>query len=176
MPPEFEIVDIPPDLQALFSALAKCGVENRLIPQTIECLTKPPEALHIPASDRTEAADFVIKAIVNFDGDAAARMLRIKKGRPDPKVTWKTLTPAERKSARRLWDWSLDASLDTSPQGRPPKIDSALVLYCARVLCEACGRPQFKFSRRMNGGSSARPYVASACSRAANGRIVLGAS
>src|SRR5262249_5772423 len=37
------------------------------------------------------------------------------------------------------------------------KVDSALVLYCARVLCEACEQPQFKFSRRMNGGPPRGP-------------------
>jgi hypothetical protein len=157
MSPEFEIVDIPPDQQPLFRALAECGVANRLILQTVVRLIEPSEALHIPASDRTELANSVIKTIVHFDGDMAAHMLRTEEGRPDPKATWKALTRAERKRARRIWDWALDPSLDTAPQGRPPKIDSTLVLYCARVLCEACGRSRFKFSRSWGDGIPGGP-------------------
>src|SRR6266496_1571037 len=115
MPLEFEIV-VPSDLQPLFRALANCGIGNRLIPETIERLIEPPEALHIPASDRTNLANSVIETIVNFDGDMATRMLRTGEGRPNPKATWKALTRAERKRARRLWDWALDASLDTVRQ------------------------------------------------------------
>jgi hypothetical protein len=156
MPIKFEIVDIPSDLEPLFLALASCGTDDRLIPQTVERLIKPPEALHRPTSN-TETANFILKSFINFEGDAAAHMLRIEEGRPDLNVTWKALTRAERKRARRLWDYSLDASLDTSPQGRPPEIDSALVLYCARVVCEACGQLQLKFSRKPNDGALGGP-------------------
>jgi hypothetical protein len=155
MRPYFEIVDISPDLQPLFHALAESGVGNRLILQTVARLTQPPESLHIPTSDRTELANSVLKTIVGFDEDMAARMLRLDEGAPDAAATWKGLTRAERKRAKHRWDWALDAGLDTAPQGRPPAIDSALVIYCARVLAEACGKQAFKFSRPTDGGA---PY------------------
>jgi hypothetical protein len=78
----------------------------------------------------------------------AARLLSVEENRPDPDATWKSLSRAGRKRARRLCDWlARDHGLSATPQGRRPLIDAALVLYCIRVLCEASGRPRFKFSR-----------------------------
>ena len=82
----------------------------------------------------------------------AARMLRLNERQPDPEATWKALTRAERKRARNLWDFALDAGFDSAPQGRPFVIDSALVLYCSRVIAEACGKPKFQFSRPIMAG------------------------
>jgi hypothetical protein len=77
-----------------------------------------------------------------------ARMLRLNKGQPDPGATWEALSRAERKRAVRLSDWTTKAhGLSVTPQGRPPLVDPALVIYCIRVLCEATGEPEFKFSR-----------------------------
>jgi hypothetical protein len=157
MPPDFEIVDIPPDLQPLFSALAKCDLSTRIIVQTVDRLIKPPESLRLPGPDCTEPANSIIKTIVDFDGDMAARMLRLNEDGPYPEATWKALTAAERKRAKRLWEWALDPGLDTAPQGRPSKIDPALVLYCARLLREASGESRFKFSRPPTGGRPGGP-------------------
>jgi hypothetical protein len=38
-----------------------------------------------------------------------------------------------------------------------PKFDAALVLYCARVLCEASGKDQLPFWRPTNGGKPDGP-------------------
>jgi hypothetical protein len=144
---QFEIVDVEPDLKPLFLALAKCGISShRILGQTIARLVGGLESLFIPTADNGEYANAILESLIPFDGDMAACMLRRREGRPDPKVTWK------RKRARRLWEWVLDPTLDTTPQGRPPEIDSALVLYCARVLCEACRRQKFRFSRPPGGG------------------------
>ena len=83
-------------------------------------------------------------------------MIRLHERHPDPNATWKDLTPAERKRAKRLKDWVLDASLDISPQGRPADVDGALVLYCARLIGEACRRP-FRFSRPGDGDAPGGP-------------------
>jgi hypothetical protein len=91
-----------------------------------------------------------------FDDDMAARLLRLDKGRPDPGATWGALSANEKKQARRSWDRLVKHhGLSSTPRGRPPKIDAALVLYCARVLCEASGKDQFTFSRPRDGG---KPY------------------
>jgi hypothetical protein len=129
----------------------------RVLVQTLTRLTEPPQSLQIPTGVRTEQANLLLNAIVPFEGDMAARMLRLNERQPDPEATWKALTRAERKRARNLWDFALDAGFDSAPQGRPSVIDSALVLYCSRVIAEACGKPKFQFSRPMNGGSPRGP-------------------
>jgi hypothetical protein len=45
-------------------------------------------------------------------------------------------------------------------QSRPSKIDTALVLWCARVICEASGRSRFEFRRPKGGGPPGRSKVA----------------
>src|SRR5262249_30567865 len=135
--------------------LAECGITNRL--ETFDRLTKPPKSLHIPTADHAFAANSLINTAVGFDGDMAAQMLRRNEGHPNPEATWKGLTRAERKRAKRLWAWALDAGLDVAPQGRPLKIDPALVLYCSRVLTEACGLSRFAFSRPSQGGRPRGP-------------------
>jgi hypothetical protein len=157
MPPDFEIVDILPEQAPLFAALAECGLSTLLILQTATRLTELPESLHLPASGRAEHANALINNIVEFDGDMAARMLRVNERQLDPGATWATLTRAERKRAKLLWNWALDSGFDSSPQGRPSVIDSALVLYCSRLLAEACGTPEFMFTRPMNGGAPRGP-------------------
>jgi hypothetical protein len=155
MPPDFEIVDIPPEQKPLIDALRKCGLRTFLILETATRLTEPPASLHLPAPSRIERANTLINDMVEFDGDMAAQMLRREEGQPDPGASWKALSRAERKRARNLWAWTLDTGFETAPQGRPHMIDGALVLYCSRVIAAACGQSRFKFSRPPGGGS---PY------------------
>jgi hypothetical protein len=142
----------------------------------VERLTRPPlsfgqTALADPFSERFPGGAEIYPDTTTgvweakpreFDGDMAARMLRLNEGRPDVTATWKSLSRAERKAARRLWDWTGEAhGLSVTPQGRPPVIDPALVLYLIRVLCEAIGQPEFKFSRTSEalGGTMWRALV-----------------
>ena len=161
--PDFEIVDVDPNVRPLFGALRECGKRYHhfrnhwVLAQTITRLTEPPASLQIPKPDRTQLANSLLKAAFPFDDDAAARMLRLDNGKPDPDAKWKGLSPAERKRAKRLWTWAFDAGLATSPQGRPHKMDAALVLYCARVVAEGCGQPHFAFSRPPEGGPPRGP-------------------
>jgi hypothetical protein len=158
--PEFEIVDVP---EPLLRALSECGkryhlIRNqRMLAQTIARLIEPPASLQIPTPTRTALPNSLLNAVVPFDPDAAARMLRFDKGHPDPDAKWKALSRAERKRAKRLWTWALDVTLDTAPQGRPHRIDAALVLYCARVVAEGCGQIRFKLSKPPLGGPPGGP-------------------
>jgi hypothetical protein len=158
MPRDFEIADIPTDQQPLFDALFELGIPNRRLIQTVERLIEPPESLQVPSSEHTEAMNSVLEVIDPFNGDMAARMLRLEEtGQAEPGATWKALTAAERKRAKRLWTWARDTGFDTAPQGRSPKVDSALVVYLARALAEVCDKPDFTFSRPMNGGPPRGP-------------------
>jgi len=148
---------VPPEQQALFSALSECKLDPLQILQATALLIEPPQSLHQPSPDRISLMNSVTESIVDFDKDMAARMLRLDEGCPNPGATWKGLNRAERKRADRLRAWALDAGLDSTPQGRPPVIDSALVLYCSRVITEACQLPDFQFSRPMGGGRPSGP-------------------
>jgi hypothetical protein len=146
------------EVSPLLRELTQCGIPNYdVLSQTITRLTEPPASLEIPAPSLTEAADALLKEIVRFDCDAAARMFRLNQRQHNSDAKWKDLSRAERKSARRLWTWALESSLDTAPQGRPNKIDPAMVLYCACVIAEACGKPHLRFSRPALGGAPRGP-------------------
>jgi hypothetical protein len=147
-----------PDLGPLHRALAECGIAAEQIDQVAKQLTRPPLSIGRTTSD-DRAADATIqlsggrhRKVKNiehpFDGDAAARMLRLNEGKPDPDAKWGTLSRAERKRAKRLWDWfGKPHGLSVTPTGRPPAIDPALVIFLTRVLCEATGGLRFPFSR-----------------------------
>jgi hypothetical protein len=150
-------VIIPPEQEPLYNALAGLGLPKLQILKALSRLTEPPESLSLPDPERTETANDLLNTLVEFDGDAAARMLRVSEGQHDSKATWRGLTSAERKRAKRLWSRGLDAGLDTVAQGRPSKVDGALVLYCMRVLAEVCGHSRFKFSRPTDGGAPRGP-------------------
>ena len=144
-------------LAALHRALAECGIDTEKIPSTAERLTNPPKSFFISSWDPpgTESAT---RSEVGFDPDMAARTLRLNEGKYDPKATWKSLTRSERKRAERVWNSMLAPDeLNVTPQGRPSEIDSALVLYCTRVLREASGRARFEFMRPMGGGAPGGP-------------------
>ncbi len=151
----FEI-EIPPEQLPLFRALSECGLSVYPALQAFVRLTEPPESLHQPTADRINLMNSLIEATVDFDSGMAARMLRLGEIGPKPHATWEELTPAERKRAKRGWTWALEAGFETTPQGRPSVIDSALVLYCSRVIAESCAQP-IKFSRRMGGGPPKGP-------------------
>jgi hypothetical protein len=156
--PGFEIVDVPSDWKPLFCALVECGIRNDgPLLETIARLTRPPESLHMPTPDQVEDANSVLKTLLPIDRDMAGRMLRLDDGQPDPAAKWSDLSRAERKRAERLWSWALDTGLETAPQGRPHNVDAALVLYCARIVVEACGRSNFQFSRPAAGGAPRGP-------------------
>ena len=140
------------DVTALQRALEACNVSAELIPETIKRLTHPPLSLHISASDDP-------KIELGFDRDDSARMLFLNEGKPDPKVRWTMLSPAERKRAKRLWNWAVNKPdcLNIAPQGRPSVVDTALVIYCVRVICEASGRQKFRTSRPPDGGAPRGP-------------------
>ena len=145
-------------LMSLRRALEACGVSADRIPQTIERLTYPPISLHISTFDDPET-ESLIRSKVGFDRNLAARMFRLNEGRPDPEVTWAKLTRLERKRAGRLWDRAVyePDKLSVSMQTRPPRIDPAFVLYCARVIREASGKDRFAFRRPMGGGAPGGP-------------------
>ena len=145
-------------LISLRRALEACGVSADRMPQTIERLTHPPISLHISAFDDPET-ESLIRSKVSFDRNLAAHMFRLNEGSPDPDVTWTKLTRLERKRAERLWDWAVykPDKLNVSMQTRPPRIDPAFVLYCARVICEASGKDRFKFGRPSGGGAPSGP-------------------
>jgi hypothetical protein len=136
-----------PDLGPLHRALAECGIDGAEIPEVARRLIRPPLTLR-PDPTRLRG----------FDGDIAARLLRLDENCPDPQAKWKALSRAERKQAKRLWDWlGRDHGLSATPKGRPPKIDAVLVLYCIQSLCEATRQPHFKFSRPAGGGAPGGP-------------------
>jgi hypothetical protein len=154
MPPELDHANIPPDL---YRALAECGIATERIPPTAARLTNPPISFHLSSRDLPGTAS-AIRSVVGFDRDQAARMLRLNEGKPDPEANWADLTRSERKRAKRLWNWALEPDdLGVVPKGRRPKVDSAFVLYCARLLCEASGKVQFNFRRPMGGGAPGGP-------------------
>jgi hypothetical protein len=156
--PDFKIVDVSPELKPLFCGLIACGIRNhRVLHQTMARLERPPISLQVPTPAHTELVNSFLKKAVPFDGDVAASMLRLEEGPPYSDAKWNALSRAERKRARRLYSWALGAGLDTTQKGRPYKIDPALVLYCARVVAEACGQSHFKFSRPPNGGAPRGP-------------------
>jgi hypothetical protein len=161
---DVEIVGVSPDeLGPLFRALTECGrrycrIRNpRVLAQAIGRLTEPPKSLQMPTPGRTELANSLLTAVVPCDGDTAAYMLRLDEEMLDSDAKWSALSRAERKRAKRLWCWALDTSLDISPQGRPHKIDPALVLYCARVIAEGCGKPHLTISRSYEGSPPRGP-------------------
>jgi len=142
---------------ARYRALAECGIAPEKILYTAERLTNLPKSFHLSSWDPPGTAS-AIRLAVGFDRDAAARMLRLNEGKPDPVASWTNLTRSERKRAERLWNSALKPDeLDVTTQGRPSHIDSALILYCTRVLCEASGKAKFKFRRPMGGGAPGGP-------------------
>ena len=169
MPSLFESAE--PDLGPLHRALAECGVAAERISHVAERLSRPP--LSFGQSATGDPSIFLGKEIQigtgeekgrlalkprELDRDVAALLLRLNEGHPVPDAKWKTLSRAERKRAKRLWDWTGEAhGLSVAPQGRPPAIDPALVFYCIRVLCEASGLPQMEFSRPPSGGRPSGP-------------------
>jgi hypothetical protein len=149
--------DAPLDLRQLCRALNGCGVAADQIPQTAQRLTQPPRlfglsALHDPEMVSGVTIQLGAGAAKGFDGDTAARLLCLDKRRPDPGATWRALSYNERKQAKRLWDWlGKHHGLSSTPRGHPVALDAALVLYCARVLCEASGKDRFTFGRPTDG-------------------------
>jgi hypothetical protein len=133
----------------LHRVLAQCGIDPQKISQIVERLSNPPLSFHISSwdCDPPETASQILN-VVGFDRDQAARMLRLDEGKPDPEITWAKLSRSERKRAEHRWKWALEPDeLGVAPQGVPPKIDSALVLWCSRVLADGIGQPHLAFSR-----------------------------
>jgi hypothetical protein len=159
MPSPFGIAE--PDLGPLHQALAKCGIAGEQVSRVAARLSRPPLSLGQSLTDDPEifsGKEFQIgtgeelgRLILRpreFDRDMAAFLLCLNEGHPEPRANWKALSRAERKRAERLWNWTGKAhGLSVTPQGRPPAIDPALVLYCMCVLCEATDSPRFRFSR-----------------------------
>jgi hypothetical protein len=167
----------PFDFEPLNRALAECGIGPDQIEHVAKRLVRVPLAIgrsaagdpkpgatiqlggkqvKLPTMERAFDAD--------IDGDMAAFLLRFNEGNPDPNARWNALSRLERKKARRLWDWvGRFHGLCVTPQGRPPVIDPTLVLYCARVLCEAprlrksAGSAEFQFRRPAGGGAPGGP-------------------
>jgi hypothetical protein len=148
-------------LGPLHRTLAKCGVAADQILSVAERLRKPclsfaQSALTDPATFFPGGSEIYPDPITGvweatprrFDPGVAARMLQLHEGRPDLKREWKP-SRADWRRARRLWNWTGEAhGLRVTPQqGRRPRSDAALVLYCARILCEATGESHFRFSR-----------------------------
>src|SRR5262249_50379899 len=142
-----------PTEPALHRFLEQCGIDSEKILDFAERLSNPPISFHISSWDPPATAS-AIRSCVGFDRDLAARMLRLNEGQPDPEITWAKLSRYDRKRAERLWKSALEPDeLDVIPRGRPSQIDSARVLYCTRILCEASGQARFKFKRPRGGGA-----------------------
>jgi hypothetical protein len=130
-------------LELLKSALAECGVRADRIEATAAQLTQPPPSFQISGWD-PEGTETEIKARIPFNGDTAAMMLRPN----DADATWHTLTRAERKRVRRLWASAMSPdSFSASFRGRPSEIDSALIVYCCRLIRETSGQSRFRVTR-----------------------------
>jgi hypothetical protein len=170
-PSPFEIAQ--PDLQPLHQALAKCGVAPEQISQIAKQLSRPPLSFGQTATDhpvtfpgmknqletapKTEVLELKPR---EFDPDIAARMLHFNEGNLKPEAKWTKISRAERKRAKRLWDWTGQArGLGPTQQGRPPVIDSALVLYCACILCDASGRRPSRDLEGRPGGPTWRALI-----------------
>jgi hypothetical protein len=130
----------------LHQALEKGGVSNDAIPTIISRLL-----LFRP----------VFKTVRDtFDGDMAARLLRLSDGVPNPNQKWSELSYAERRRAKRLWRSigrdriehynakRRPTSIGPSRSGRPTVIDPALLLFCMRVLSEAKGAITFELGHK----------------------------
>jgi hypothetical protein len=152
--PEGEILEPQSSRHPLAVTLEKHGVSDHSVSKVISRLL-----LFRP----------VFKTVRGFDEDTATRLLRISDGKPDPKARWSGLSSAERLRAKRAWN-ALSrtrtelkrpkrppTSMGTSRSGRPPVIDSALVLYCMRVLCEANAKTDFPLSRDVVKGQYGGP-------------------
>ena len=124
---DFETVEVEPELGPLFDALLDCGIRShRVIAQTMERLSTPPEAFYQPPQSTSKLANAVLKAMVPFDGDMAVGMLPLK--HQDSAAKWKTSSRDKRKRAKRQWNWMLNIGLGGSQKGRPAKLDGALVV------------------------------------------------
>jgi hypothetical protein len=152
MPRGFEVVDVPPDLQPLYRALDECSIKYHLVPLIAARLSKPPESFHIPRPDNTAITNSLIQSLVGFDEDVAAHMLRLNEAQPSTEVKWRDLSSAERKRAKRLWNWTVDAGLDTAPQGRLRK----LTAHSCSIVRDFCQR------RVANPDSSSHAHQAAA--------------
>ena len=158
---DFEIVEVAPELEPLFRALLKCKTirSHRMLAQTMERLRAPPSSLCLAPQNGVQVANEILKSTVvfdsNVDGDVAARMLQNEQ--QDAALKWKTLSSKEKKRARRRWDGLLDVRLEAPTPGRPAEIDSALVVYCAQIIAQACGASRFKYSKPPAGGAPRGP-------------------
>jgi hypothetical protein len=114
----FEIMEVAPEFEPLFRALSECGIQShRVLSQTMERLGEPPTSLYLASSSWVQPANTLLKSMVDFDGDIAARMLQSEQ--QDPALNWKTLSSAKKKRARRRWDGLLDVRLEAMTRGRP---------------------------------------------------------
>jgi len=139
------------DLRPLCRALADCGIAADKIHHTARLLAEPPLSLALSASDDPDVGALV-QEVRGWDPDMAARMSLVDEKQPDPTARSKTRSRAGRKRDKRLWDWTGKGDeLGTTPQGRRPLLDAALVIYCTRVLSEACEERKFQFSRLPDG-------------------------
>jgi hypothetical protein len=140
----------------MLAALKKCrpakehvkasAADSEVIPKISPRLARPP--LSFRPSFTTP--------VRGFDGDAAAYLLQLDERRLDRTKKWNELSRAEQRRARNRWK-QLDSGVVRLSEktnlkahrkrGRPSTIDSALILFCARVICEEAGAAQFKFSR-----------------------------
>lgn len=83
-----------------------------------------------------------------LDRDGWAVLLYYHEGRPNySRATWNMLARNERRRAETLGKWfGSNHGLNVTPRGRATAIDSALVLWCSRVLSEESGQ-QIEFAR-----------------------------
>jgi hypothetical protein len=139
--------------QSLDLALKGCGVSNTNLINTVTRLRDAVRSfqssldtgeLELPYDANTAFRMLRIKEAVRRDEGRRLKEIvrvRLEEERPKP-------TPAARKRAHRLHKSALGPNrLNVTPKGKPSEIDSTLVVYCMRLLCEAKGKKQFQFSR-----------------------------
>ncbi len=161
--PDFEIVDVRPDLKPLFRALSECGKRyhhirnHRVLAQTIARLSEPPASLQTPPPDASELANSLLKAVVPFNQDL--QHLRCD---------------ATADSWIQIQDGTLFCPLNANVQGgggrgslkpglpqlgKADRIKLTWHLYCIALgsSAEGCGQMRFKLSRPPLGGPPGGP-------------------
>jgi hypothetical protein len=163
-----ELTTIHDDLReihvCLYDAIAEFILDVEQSLQAARRLTRPPLALgqNIAGDPEKETGAFHLYKLAKmrrgFDGNTAAYLLRLQEGQATPEIRWGMLSRAEKARAKRLWNWIGEThGLKSTPQGRPPVMDTALVLYCMCILSEFSGRRRFRYRRPKEGGAPGGP-------------------
>ena len=152
----FEI-EIPPEQQPLFRALSERGLSVCPALQALMRLTEPPESLRQPPSDHVDRMNSLIEATVDLAAEWPRECCGSVKLAPNQTQHRRKSPPPSANEQSVVGHGHLTPDFNPHPQGRPSVIDSALVIFCSRVIAESCKQPRFQFSRRTGGGPPKGP-------------------